>query len=208
MRAATGVLSDAGAELVELEIPELEESLGASAVIAASEGLDVHHERLSAGAEGYGEPVLLRLRAAYAFTGLDLARAQRVRRTLVAAYERAFRTVDCMVGPTLPGLPARRGSPTMRVGTREEGIVDASCRLVAPQNMTGVPAASLPCGFSAEGLPIGLQIWAAAGADTTVLTVARRYQERTEWHRRRPRLAHEPASSDSAATAGSPRPSA
>jgi Asp-tRNA(Asn)/Glu-tRNA(Gln) amidotransferase A subunit family amidase len=76
----------------------------------------------------------------------------------------------------------------MRVRSGDENIVSASCRLVATQNMTGVPAASVPCGFSRSGLPIGLQLWAASGADDVVLAVAHRYQERTDWHRARPPL--------------------
>jgi aspartyl-tRNA(Asn)/glutamyl-tRNA(Gln) amidotransferase subunit A len=51
--------------------------------------------------------------------------------------------------------------------------------------MTGVPAASIPCGMS-NRLPIGLQIWAAAGADEVVLGVAHGYQTATDWHLRRP----------------------
>jgi aspartyl-tRNA(Asn)/glutamyl-tRNA(Gln) amidotransferase subunit A len=187
VRAAVAELVGAGLEVVEVDLPELEPCLPASAAIAASEALVIHDERLKAGGEGYGAQVRQRLEAAYAYSGLDLARAERVRRDLIEAYHRAFRDVDCMVGPCLPGLPAPIGSATMRVaGGREEPIVNASCRLMAPQNMTGVPAASVPCGFSASGLPVGLQLWAAEGADDLVLAVAHAYQQRTEWHRRRP----------------------
>lgn len=69
---------------------------------------------------------------------------------------------------------------------RSEKLVDASCRLVAPQNMTGVPALSLPCGFSDGGLPLGLQLWGPRRADARVLELGRLFQARTDWHRRRP----------------------
>jgi aspartyl-tRNA(Asn)/glutamyl-tRNA(Gln) amidotransferase subunit A len=186
VQTAIDELALGGAQVKEVDVPELAECLPASAAIAASEGLAVHDARLRTGAEGYGAPVLSRLESAYAFTGVDLARAEAFRRDLVEAYRRVFRQVDCMVGPTLPGVPAPIGSSTMRVRSGEENIVSASCRLVAPQNMTGVPAASVPCGFSQAGLPIGLQLWAAAGADDLVLGVAHRYQERTAWHEARP----------------------
>jgi aspartyl-tRNA(Asn)/glutamyl-tRNA(Gln) amidotransferase subunit A len=188
VRRAIDELVRGGVRVVEVEIPLLADCLPASAAIAASEGLAVHQARLARGAEGYGAPVLARLEGAYAFTGADLARAEAFRRELVQAYRRAFRKVDVMAGPTLPGVPAPIGSPTMRVGGVDENIVSASCRLVAPQNMTGVPAASVPCGFSSDGLPIGLQIWATAGADDVVLGVAHQYQARTEWHRAHPQL--------------------
>ena len=183
----------AGVQVLELQVPELSDSLPASAAIAASEGLAVHESRLKDGAQGYGAPVLARLEGAYGFSGADLARAEAFRRKLVQAYRRAFKDVDFMVGPTLPGLPPPIGSPTMRVASGEENIVSSSCRLVAPQNMTGVPAASVPCGLSRGGLPIGLQVWAASGADDVVLTVAHRYQQTTEWHRAHPPVERQPA---------------
>jgi aspartyl-tRNA(Asn)/glutamyl-tRNA(Gln) amidotransferase subunit A len=189
VQAAIGVLVGAGVQVVEVEIPELNENLRASAAITGAESLSVYDERLRDGKAGFGAPVLRRLEAAYALTGLDLARAQSARRALIDGYRRTFELVDFMLGPTLQGLPAPVGSTTMRVaGGREESIVDACCRFVAPQNMTGVPAISLPCGFSREGLPIGLQIWADVDADDVVLSVAHQYQSRTEWHLRRPNI--------------------
>lgn len=190
VRGAVDVLADAGADVREVAVPELEGSLRASGVIAAAEALAVHDERLRERREDYGPAMLARLESGYGLSALDLARAGRVRVALAAAYRRVFREVDAMVGPTLPGLPAPVGSPAMRVGGgREEGIVDASCRLTAPQNMTAAPAVSVPCGFSRAGLPMGLQVWSAAGADAVALTVAGAYQRATDWHRRRPALA-------------------
>jgi aspartyl-tRNA(Asn)/glutamyl-tRNA(Gln) amidotransferase subunit A len=190
VRAAVDVLADLGLEPREIDVPELQGALRPSAVIASAEALAVHEERLRDRRTDYGQAVLGRLEKGYALSALDLARAELARQGLVHAYERAFREVDCMVGPTLPGLPAAVGSDVMRVGGgREEWIVDASCRLVAPQNMTGTPAISVPCGLSRSGLPIGLQIWAATGRDALVLGVADRYQARTDWHTRPPPLA-------------------
>jgi aspartyl-tRNA(Asn)/glutamyl-tRNA(Gln) amidotransferase subunit A len=190
VQSAIKVFEGIGLRVQEVEIPELEDNLRASAAITGAEGISVYDERLRASREGFGAPVLRRLEAAYALTGLDLARAERTRRALQDAYRRTFEEVDCLIGPTLPGLPAPVGGTHMRVaGGREEGIVDASCRLVAPQNMTGVPAMTLPCGFSREGLPIGLQIWAAAGADDLVIALGHQYQSRTSWHKKHPTIA-------------------
>ena len=184
---ALEVLEGAGLELVEIQVPELEGSLGASAVIAGAEALAVHHERMKARPDDFDPAVLARLEKGYALTGLELAQAQEHRERLSRAYHRAFRDVDLMAGPTVPGLPPRTGGTTVSVaGGREEWVVDAFCRLMAPQNMTGAPALSLPCGLSSSGIPIGLQLWAAPGADSLPLAVGRAYQERTEWHRARP----------------------
>ncbi|MBW3533822.1 MAG: amidase [Gemmatimonadetes bacterium] len=187
VRDAVDVLADLGMDVREIEIPELEGSLRASAAIAASEALAVHEERVRERRGDYGPAMLARLEKGYALSALELVRAERAREALSAAYRRAFRDVDCMAGPTLPGLPAPVGSATMQTaGGGEEGVVDASCRLNAPQNMTGAPALSVPCGFSRSGLPIGLQLWAARGADDVVLAVGGAWQRATAWHLQRP----------------------
>ena len=187
VRRALGVLEEAGLALVPLEIPELEPALRASAVIASAEALGVHDGRLRERPGDFGPAVRERLEGGYSRSALELVEACKVRQRLRSAYRKHFRLVDIMAGPTLPGLPAPLGSPVMELGRgRSEKLVDASCRLVAPQNMTGVPALSLPCGFSDGGLPLGLQLWGPRRADARVLELGRLFQARTDWHRRRP----------------------
>jgi aspartyl-tRNA(Asn)/glutamyl-tRNA(Gln) amidotransferase subunit A len=187
VRRALGVLEEAGVAMVPLEIPELEPALRASAVIASSEALGVHDARLLERPGDFGPAVRERLEGGYAHSALDLVQACTVRQRLRSAYRNHFRTVDLMAGPTLPGVPVQIGSPVMELGSdRSEKLVDASCRLVAPQNLTGVPALSLPCGFSSAGLPLGLQLWGPRGADALVLELGRLFQARTDWHLQRP----------------------
>ena len=61
-------------------------------------------------------------------------------------------------------------------------------RFTNPFNLTGLPALSVPCGFTTQGLPIGLQIAGRPHDEATVLRVGHSYQQVTEWHRRRPPL--------------------
>jgi len=61
-------------------------------------------------------------------------------------------------------------------------------RFTAPFNLTGLPALSLPCGFSSDGLPIGLQIVGRPWAEAAVLRAGQAYEQATEWHLRRPDL--------------------
>jgi aspartyl-tRNA(Asn)/glutamyl-tRNA(Gln) amidotransferase subunit A len=61
-------------------------------------------------------------------------------------------------------------------------------RNTSPFNVLGLPAISLPCGFSTARLPIGLQIVGAPFAESTVLTLASAYERETKWHKRRPEL--------------------
>lgn len=87
-----------------------------------------------------------------------------------------FRSVDLLITPTAPG-------PAFPLGSEPSLIF---LRNTAPWNLYGLPAISIPCGFSKSGLPIGLQIIGGPGQDGTVLSLAASFQAATDFHHRRP----------------------
>ena len=102
---------------------------------------------------------------------LDLLRRQ---------VNQVFAVVDLLAMPTLPSLPvliADGANPTA-----------VSIRNTAPFDVLGLPAITLPCGFTASNLPIGLQIVGAPFMESTVLALARAYEKATEWYKRHPTL--------------------
>jgi len=105
----------------------------------------------------------------------------RARRTI----GEVFRTVDVIVTPTCPVAPP----PISEFAGDRNGSAEFLARNIqnsSPFNVFGLPAISIPCGFTASGLPIGLQIAGPLGADATVLKVAHAYEQATDWHNRRP----------------------
>lgn len=96
-----------------------------------------------------------------------------------------FRDVDVLVTPTAPGLP----EPISGAQLAEANSAEASTRNTAPFNLYGIPTLSLPCGFSASGLPIGLQLSSARLDEATLFALAAAWQRATDWHLRRPELA-------------------
>ena len=92
---------------------------------------------------------------------------------------KTFDSVDLLVTPTMP-LP-----PVMIEASSTQA---ATTRNTAPFDVYGLPAISLPCGFTSAGLPIGLQISGAPFAEPTVLALAHAYEHATAWHTRRPLL--------------------
>jgi aspartyl-tRNA(Asn)/glutamyl-tRNA(Gln) amidotransferase subunit A len=80
------------------------------------------------------------------------------------------------------------GAMQFRVGNRQMSTREALLRLMRPFNLTGLPAMSVPCGFTSSGLPIGLQIAGKPFDEATVLRVAHAYEQQTDWHRRHPPL--------------------
>jgi aspartyl-tRNA(Asn)/glutamyl-tRNA(Gln) amidotransferase subunit A len=76
----------------------------------------------------------------------------------------------------------------VRIGDRQMSTREAMLRLLRPFNLTGLPAMSIPCGFTSAGLPIGLQIAGKPFDEAMVLRVAHTYEQHTEWHRRQPSI--------------------
>ncbi len=184
VEAAIRILSKVGCLLHDVRLPELDEAHHASVVISASEAAAYHEQFLSARPEAYGPLVRQRLQAAFRWSALDLLRAEAVRRTLTEAFARVFSDLDCLVGAVLPSIPPRIEETTVTVNGRTVGVVDAFTRLNAPQNMAGLPALSLPCGFVHGRLPVGLQLIAARRRDADVLRLGAAFQRETKWHER------------------------
>src|SRR5207247_845299 len=74
----------------------------------------------------------------------------------------------------------------VRMGDIRMGTLEAICRLTGPFNLTGLPALALPCGFTRDGRPIGLQLVGRPFAEAEVLAAGHAYQRATDWHLRRP----------------------
>jgi aspartyl-tRNA(Asn)/glutamyl-tRNA(Gln) amidotransferase subunit A len=185
---AVAALAAAGAERREVRVPELDGSLEGSYVIGGAEAVTHHDPTLRERPGAYGPAVRARLEGGYALTAIDYVRAQQKRQRVVAAFAEVFRSVDVLVGATLPTAAAPIGAEEIEVGGRRESIIDGYMRLSAPQSMGGVPAASVPCGFTSEGLPIGLQLIAAQHREDLVVAVGAELQRLTNHHRHRPPL--------------------
>jgi len=110
-------------------------------------------------------------------------KAQQVRTLIKQDFEQAFKEVDVVITPTTP-------TPAFRIGEKSTDPLQMylSDIFTIPVNLAGVPAISIPCGFSKENLPIGLQIIAGPFDEGTMLKVAYAYEQDTEWHKRRPDL--------------------
>jgi aspartyl-tRNA(Asn)/glutamyl-tRNA(Gln) amidotransferase subunit A len=181
-------LERVGVKLRPVSMPELDGAQHGSLVITGSEAVAYHDVTLQANPEGYGPLVRQRLQGGYDWRAVDYLAALDVRRHAEAAFATVFEDVDALVGATLP-LPAIRiGDHAAVVNGREVNTVDTYSRLNSAQNMAGVPALSVPCGFTADGLPVGMQLIAAADADEIALALGGAFQRETDWHRRRPAL--------------------
>jgi aspartyl-tRNA(Asn)/glutamyl-tRNA(Gln) amidotransferase subunit A len=114
-------------------------------------------------------------------SGVDYVRAMQVRRLVQQAFDVLFGKYDLLVSPSMPIVAAK-------ITEKLEKSFAYADPVGSGGNLAGLPALSLPCGFSKAGLPIGMQIVGPPLSDRKALALGRLYQENTDWHRRRPPL--------------------
>jgi aspartyl-tRNA(Asn)/glutamyl-tRNA(Gln) amidotransferase subunit A len=178
-----------GAKAIPLAIPDLDGVLDCMLAIAMSEAAVYHQTSLRATPELFGDETRLLLEAGEMMPATTYINAQRARTAVKVAFKQALRDVDVLVTPTQPSTALKIGQSVSRIGTREESVFAVSARFCAPFNISGLPAASVPCGFSPEAMPIGLQMIGRPFDEATVLRVADAFERNTEWHLRYPPIA-------------------
>jgi aspartyl-tRNA(Asn)/glutamyl-tRNA(Gln) amidotransferase subunit A len=181
LEAAVAELVAAGASRRDVAVPLYAELTDAAFIGSLCEGLAFHLRDLQRRWNDYGAPTRLSLATAALYHGADAVQAQRVRRAGARAVADVFADVDVIVLPTFPFAPPLLDVP------RPVAAPYTSRPLPLPTpafDALGLPALTVPMGFTSDGLPFGLQIVGRAGDDATVLRVGDAYQRRTDWHRR------------------------
>jgi aspartyl-tRNA(Asn)/glutamyl-tRNA(Gln) amidotransferase subunit A len=181
-------LEKLGAMIVPIAIPGVDGIVDAWLPIAMAEAAAYHQHSFRTKTDLYGDEVRRLLEAGELTLATTYINALRVRFAWKSELKEAMRDVDVIVAPTLPNTAMRVGETVSKIGSKEETVFAVSARFCAPFNMAGLPAASIPCGFAPNGLPIGLQIVGKPFDEETVLKVGHAFESDTDYHIRRPRL--------------------
>ena len=187
VEAAIGQLGELGASVEEVSIPLVENAGAVSKGITDMEGASVHYQGLKERADQYDHNTRVRLLTAILTPAQAYYKAQKLRAMIRQDVLDTLEQVDVIVLPTSPA-PA----PLIPDGPGIKSLDDARSRIfgvrnfTGPFNLAGVPALSIPCGFTADNLPIALQIVGRPMADGMVMRVGHTYQQATDWHTRRP----------------------
>jgi aspartyl-tRNA(Asn)/glutamyl-tRNA(Gln) amidotransferase subunit A len=175
-------LGSLGMERREVTLPTVDLAPIAGDAILLPESSAYHARWLRTRPHDYGRDVRTLLELGEFVLATDYLRAQRVRTAIAQEFARAFETVDVIAAPATPVVAPAHGQRRLE----KESVLSALCRLNYPANLAGLPALSLPCGFSTTGLPIGLHLMARPYDEATLLRVAHAYEQTTAWHARTP----------------------
>jgi aspartyl-tRNA(Asn)/glutamyl-tRNA(Gln) amidotransferase subunit A len=182
LRDAAKVFASLGCKVQEVDVSWLREAALANKLMTQSDGAAVHRERLKEHSELFGEDIRRRLEEGANTPLRDYILARRTQAEIRKRLELFFETHDFLITPTTPiAAPTIEGHDAVEQAGR-------LTRFTAPFNLAGLPALSLPCGFTKAGLPIGLQIISRAWGESKVLNLGHAFEGATEWHKHFPSL--------------------
>ena len=183
VRAAAKVLTEQlGCQIQEVDVSWLREAALANKTMTQSDGAAVHRDRLKEHPDWFGEDIRRRLNEGAQTTSTEYILARRTQTEVRKRCEQFFESYDLLILPTTPiAAPTIEGHDAVEQAGR-------LTRFTAPFNLAGLPALSLPCGFTKDGLPIGLQIISRAWADAKVLNTGYAFEQATVWHKRFPKM--------------------
>ncbi|MFJ8259348.1 Asp-tRNA(Asn)/Glu-tRNA(Gln) amidotransferase subunit GatA [Peribacillus asahii] len=205
--AALKVLESLGAEWEEVSLPHSKYALAAYYLLSSSEAsanlarfdgvrygyrtdnaenlIDMYKQTR---AEGFGAEVKRRIMLgtfslSSGYYDAYYKKAQKVRTLIKKDFEDVFQKYDVIIGPTAP-------TPAFKIGeqVKDPLTMYANDILTIPVNLAGVPGISIPCGFSKEGLPLGLQIIGKHFDESTVYRTAHAFEQATDFHKQFPKL--------------------
>ncbi|MDB5560481.1 MAG: hypothetical protein JWQ36_3415 [Enterovirga sp.] len=180
VEAALAAYRALGVEIVEIDLGDIERSFELfGRTVCMADGYHTHKERMAAHPEDYGEDVFSRLLIGARVTGEQYAEGLRWAERFRLRLRTAFRHVDAILTPTTP-VPAPRADIDFAQAIRDLP------RFVCAAPSVGVPALSVPCGFSAAGLPLSFQLTAPWFGEETLFRLGHAYQGVTDHHLRTP----------------------
>lgn len=176
VRAAIDKLVEQGAKVKEVKIPALKYAEWAELVTSLSEASAIHHSDMLTRPDDFGHDIRMLFELGELPSAVDYLQAQQVRRQLKQDFQAAFNEVDILMMPTLPVLPNDIGDDWADLNGEKVDLIDNIIRFTGPGNLTGLPALSVPCGFS-KGLPVGLQFMGPAFGEAAILNAGYAFEQ-------------------------------
>ncbi len=206
VREAVEVLKGLGAEIKEISLPHVQYSVEVYYIVAVAEASsnlgrfdgvrygaraaakDLNEVYFASRSAGFGQEAKRRillgtfvLSAGY-YEAYYL-KGQKVRTLIRQDFDNAFKEVDVILSPTSPCAAFKIGEKSS-----DPLAMYLSDIYTIPANLAGIPALSVPCGFTGAGLPIGLQLMGRAFEEETILRMAHQYEQKTQFYKKKPKI--------------------
>ena len=173
---AAEVFASLGAEIREVEVPHLWDTLHAQRLMLAAEAYAVHEQRLETGSDRFDDHGLERLLRGENLKAYRYANARHRGLRSRQEFANVLREVDVLLTPTVPIPAPEIGQRETSIDGHEEAVYSALTRLTGPTNLNGLPSLSIPCGTTASGLPVGLQLIGRPFDEATLYRFGRAYE--------------------------------
>ena len=183
---AIATLERLGATIEEISLPPPPEAVAALLAILMPEATVYHLPWLREQSESYSSAVRERLELGAVTPAVSYIQAQQVRRRIIDEFLTAMEPVDLLITPTGPTAATLLEGDLITGDEADPQVLAALIHFCGPFNLTGFPAVSVPCGFTASGLPIGMQLIGKPWEEGPLLAAAHAYEQVTDWHRRVP----------------------
>jgi Asp-tRNA(Asn)/Glu-tRNA(Gln) amidotransferase A subunit family amidase len=169
------------------EIHDVELEVSTDRTLSSAEAYAYHEVFASQSPELYQPATLARIQSGAKTSALEILRASRDLQASRDAIRKVFEEVDVLLTPTVPiPPPATAELQEHPDDLRKRELM--MLRNTRPFNVWGIPAISVPCGFTKDGLPIGLQLASAPWQGNVLLQAAHEYEQATPWHKMRPEI--------------------
>ena len=186
--ATIAVFKREGANIVQVELPDQRQLTGASQLVLAVEAAAFHKRWMIERAQDYGPQVLMRLQNGLAVPAVSYLEAMRWRGPALAAHLAAVSEVDAVIAPVSPVPAPTIAESDVGNGPDAEAVIQRLTRFTRPINYLGLPALSIPSGFTRGGLPVGMQLVGRAFDEAMLLRIGAAFQRATDFHDRVPQL--------------------
>jgi aspartyl-tRNA(Asn)/glutamyl-tRNA(Gln) amidotransferase subunit A len=189
MDDSLAVLRSLGARIVEIKVPDPQEIFLLSATMSQSEAAAMHSAWIRTRPQDYSLYVRTRMEAGFHIPATAYLQAINLRAHLLGEFMREVYTkVDLLHAPVMVMPPPPSAETEPKTAGDVSGIVSRITRNTRPTNYLGLPALSVPAGFSKNGLPIAFQLIGRPFSEALIFRAAHRYQQETDWHTRVPEL--------------------
>jgi aspartyl-tRNA(Asn)/glutamyl-tRNA(Gln) amidotransferase subunit A len=186
LEATTAVLKGEGARVVQVELPDQRQLTAACQIVLAVEAAAFHKRWMIERPGDYGPQVLMRLQNALAIPAVSYLETLRWRGPALAAHLAATSGVDAVLAPVAPVAAPTIAESDVGNSPDAEAVIQRLTRFTRPVNYLGLPALSIPCGFTRSGLPVGMQLIGRSFDEALLLQIGAAFQRVTDFHAKCP----------------------